>query len=295
MDQLLSHLQQFSLYPNIDTSHATPALIDFLNQYFLTKSLHNADEWIKVFDTSQIFYVDTVLGLHLDSESFEATTRAIVASWGVNAKSYPLRIIGDMDSAVVCFEDTPTMFGSELRGIAALNMEDGKVVRQVDYWDGRRTPLAETRTTDSRYLTDLGESAINRAPNSTLQGIVDGLNKALSTGNSSAAAALFDVDAVWEDRTTRTLIDGRSTIGRYLARASSSLPYGADVTVRHVVGSAQGGGYEWTGRPDAAGRHGMTALKLNDKRLITWMSSWWDASYASDDTMTALVVLAIEP
>ncbi|KAF4987709.1 hypothetical protein FGRMN_10205 [Fusarium graminum] len=295
MDELLSHLQQFSLYPNIDTSHATPALIDFLHHYFLTKSLHNADEWIKVFDTSKIVYVDAVLGLHLDSGNFDATTRAIMTSWGADAKSYPLHIIGDMDSAVMCFEDTPTMFGSELRGIVALDMENGKVVRQVDYWDGRRAPLAETRVANSKYPTNFGESAIKKAPNSVLQGVINKLHKAITTSNSNAAAALFDADAICEDRTTRTLIDGRSSIERYLARASSSLPYGVGATVRHVVGSSQGGGYEWIGRPDAAGRHGMIALKLNEKKSITWMSSWWDASYASDDTMRNLAILAIEP
>ncbi|KAM0435842.1 hypothetical protein ACHAPT_002733 [Fusarium lateritium] len=284
------------LYPDIaDTSHATPALVELLRHYFEAKSRHDADEWIKDFDTSRITYIDTVLGLHLNAANFEATTKAIVASWGADAKSYPLRIIGDTHSAVMYFEDTPAMFGSELRGVSALDMENSKVVRQVDYWDGRRAPLAETRVPESQYPTGFGEEAVQRAPNPVLQGIVNELHAALSTGNSSAAAALFDSDAVWEDRTTRTLLDGRLTIGRYLARAFSSLPYGVGATVRHVVGSEQGGGYEWIGGAGAAARHGMTALKLNKDGLITWVSAFWDASYASDATIATLVGLAIEP
>ncbi|CAH0054538.1 unnamed protein product [Clonostachys solani] len=218
-----------------------------------------------------------------------------MASWDADAKSYPLRIIGDEHSAVMFFEDTPTMFGSELRGISALDMENGKVIRQVDYWDGRRAPLASTRLPLDHYPSDFKESIVQRAPDPVIRDIVNRLHAALSKGNSSGAAQLFDVDAVWEDRTTRTILDGRLAIERYLARASSSLPYGAGATIRHMVGSAQGGGYEWIGGPRAAARHGMTALKLNEDRLITLISPLWDASYASDDTMTVLVGLTLEP
>ncbi|KAI8724298.1 hypothetical protein NCS52_00287600 [Fusarium sp. LHS14.1] len=283
------------LYPDTaDISHATPALVDFLRHYFQAKSRHDADEWIKDFDTSKITYIETVLGLHLNPASFESTTKTIMATWGADARSYPLRIIGDTHSAVMFFVDTPAIFGSELRGIAALDMEDGKVVRQVDYWDGRRAPLAETRVPESQYPTSFGESAVRRDRNPVLQGVVDELHAGLSTGNSSITAALFDVDAVWEDRTTRTILDGRLAIERYLARASSSLPYGIGATIRHVVGNEQGGGYEWIGGSGAAARHGMTALKLNKDGLITWISPFWDASYASDVTIATLLRFAIE-
>ncbi|UPK97116.1 hypothetical protein LCI18_008051 [Fusarium solani-melongenae] len=283
------------LYPDIaDISHATPALVKFLRHYFQAKSRHDADEWIKDFDTSKITYIETVLGLHLNSANFEATTKAIMATWGADARSYPLRIIGGTHSAVMFFVDTPTMFGSELRGIAAIDMENGKVVRQTDYWDGRRAPLAETRVPESQYPTSFGESDVQRARNPVLQGIVSELHAGLSTGNGSATAALFDVDAVWEDRTTRTLLDGRLAIERYLARAFASLPYGIGATVRHVVGSEQGGGYEWIGAPGAAAHHGMTALKLNKAGLITWISPVWDASYASDVAIATLLRFSIE-
>ena len=155
--------------------------------------------------------------------------------------------------------------------------------------------MADTRLPENQHPIEFGEAAVQRARDPVLQGVVNELHAALLTGNSSAAAALFDVDAVWEDRTTRTLIDGRLAIERYVARASSRLPYGIGSTVRHVVGSVQGGGYEWIGGPGAAARYGMTALKLNENRLITWISPLWDASYASDATMAALIGLAIEP
>jgi hypothetical protein len=51
--------------------------------------------------------------------------------------SYPTRISGDMHSAVVAFTDTPELFGGEIRILAAIDFKDGKVVRWIDYWDGR--------------------------------------------------------------------------------------------------------------------------------------------------------------
>ncbi|KAH8900702.1 hypothetical protein GQ53DRAFT_757681 [Thozetella sp. PMI_491] len=285
-----------SLYPNIaDTSHATPALVEFLSHYFHAKSLHDANAWISDFDTSKITYIDAVLGLDLNTTNFEVTLRALAASWTPDAKSYPLRIIGDMDSAVVFLEDTPALFGSELRGIASIDMENGKVIREIDYWDGRRVPLTDQRVPDDQYPTDFRESAVKKTPDPVLQGVVNNLHEALSTGNSSVTAPLFNVDAVLEDRTTRTRIEGRLVIERYLARASSRLPYGAGATVRHVVGSAQGGGYEWIGGPGAAARNGITAIELDENYLITLLVPLWDASRASDATMVALAGLAIEP
>ncbi|KAK7230038.1 hypothetical protein V2G26_002208 [Clonostachys chloroleuca] len=269
---------EHSLYPDVaDISHATPALVEFLRYYFQAKSSHDADTWIKDFDISKIFYIDTVLGLHLSQENFEIMARSVMAS------------------AVMFFEDTPTMFGTELRGISALDMENGKVIRQVDYWDGRRAALASGRLPLDQYPSDFKESIVKRAPDPVIRDIVNRLHAALSTGDSSAVAQLLDVDAIWEDRTTRTILDGRLAIERYLSRASSTLPYGAGMTIRHVVGSVQGGDYEWICGPGAAARHGITALKLNEDRLITLISPLWDASYAGDDTMAALIRLTLEP
>ena len=64
--------------------------------------------------------------------------------------------------------------------------------------------------------------------------------------DSEQAAQLFAPDAVLEDLTLHTAIVGRQSIAAYLARALPSLPYGQGAHVRHVVGGAAGGGYEWT-------------------------------------------------
>src|SRR5258708_12089836 len=57
--------------------------------------------------------------------------------WPAGAKSYPTQILGDMTSAVVFVTDTPELFGGEIRAISIAHLADGKIVRLVDYWDGR--------------------------------------------------------------------------------------------------------------------------------------------------------------
>jgi hypothetical protein len=63
----------------------------------------------------------------------------------------------------------------------------------------------------------------------------------------------------------------------YLARALPSLPYGQGAQVRHVVGGAAGGGYEWT-NPGAAAPRGVNVIKLNSRGQIVQLTSIWDGS-----------------
>jgi len=64
--------------------------------------------------------------------------------WMENAPhdtSYPLQIFGDTTSALVHYVDTPGLFGAEIRSFLVINFRNGKVTRQVDYWDGRGNPI----------------------------------------------------------------------------------------------------------------------------------------------------------
>jgi hypothetical protein len=119
------------------------------------------------------------------------------------------------------------------------------------------------------------------------------LNAALVTDDDQAAAALFSADAVFEDMTTRTRVEGRLAIGRYLRRALAELPYGPGATLRHVLGSAQGGGYEWQTNSEPV-RNGITALELDGDSAITRLTALWDASRMSDAAMRWLTTLSIE-
>jgi hypothetical protein len=74
--------------------------------------------------------------------------------------------------------------------------------------------------------------------------------------------------------------EGTVRCGRDLPYAPTSaalqrLPYGPGATVRHVVGSAAGGGYEWQ---QTAGpvRRGGTALELDQDGCVAHFTAVWD-------------------
>ena len=78
-------------------------------------------------------------------------------TWPPSGLSYPTRISGDMHSAVVAFTGTPELFGGEIRILAAIDFKDGKVVRCIDYWDGRSfgaEMAAKMRTPPDKFPTN---------------------------------------------------------------------------------------------------------------------------------------------
>jgi hypothetical protein len=141
-----------SLYPNIaDISHATPALVDFLHGFFTTKSLHNIDGWASYFAPIGDVYFDAIIGFGVDKANIPSAFSQFLNQGKPDGRSYPLTIIGDMNSAVVFGEDTPDMFGFETRTIAAVDFRDGKVARWVDYWDGRHDGLIALKSPSDEF------------------------------------------------------------------------------------------------------------------------------------------------
>jgi hypothetical protein len=284
------------LYPNIaDISHASCLAVEIFQGYFTAKSLHDANLWLRFFHPTQVVYYDATLGIGWPSRSaLEGQFTSMVQAWPENTTSYPLQILGNTASAVVQLVDTPGMFGpGEIRAISAVDFRDGKVTRQVDYWDGRRNPAIASRSPDAQYPYDLGLNTVGETAASEMDRTARQLNAALAAGNAEAAAALFTYDALFEDTTLRTREEGQLAIGRYLQRALPQLPYGPGTTLRHVLGSAQGGGYEWQtdGRPV---RNGITALELDGTGAITRLTTVWDASRMNDSAVQALAVLSVE-
>jgi len=147
------------------------------------------------------------------------------------------------------FTNTPQEFGHEIRGIAVVDIRNGKFVRWADYWDGRHFGVSATeslRTPPAQFPADFGESRVGESAAPAMTRIVGELSSDFARDNSEQAAQLFAPNAVLEDLTLHTAIVGRQSIAAYLARALPSLPYGQGAQVRHVVGGAAGGGYEWT-------------------------------------------------
>jgi hypothetical protein len=283
------------LYPDIaDASHASRHAAEIFQGYFTAKSLHDANLWLQFFHPTQVVYYDATLGVGWPSRSaLVGQFPSMVQGWPENATSYPLRILGDTASAVVQLVDTPGMFGAEIRAISAVDFRDGKVTRQVDYWDGRRNPAIASRSPEDQYPYDLGLDTVGETAASKMDRTARQLNAALAAGDAEAAAALFTYDAIFEDTTLRTREEGQLAIGRYLQRALPQLPYGPGTTLRHVLGSARGGGYEWQtdGGPV---RNGITALELDGAGAISRLTTVWDASRMSDSAVQALAVLSVE-
>ncbi|KAE9369694.1 hypothetical protein N431DRAFT_469581 [Stipitochalara longipes BDJ] len=285
-----------NLFPNIaDTSHATQLAAEFFHGYFTAKSLHNATSWLEFFHPTQVVYYDATLGFGFPSRSLLLTTfTEFTQEWPKNATSYPLQILGDTSSAVVHYVNTPGLFGTvEIRSISAVDFRDGKVTRQVDYWDGRRNP-DDTASPSDQYPYGLGVETVEEKAAPEISETAHLLNAALAANDADATAALFSNDAIWVDLTLRTREEGQLAISRYLQRALANLPYGPGTTLRHVLGTTQGGGYEWQAEGNST-LNGITALELDSSGLITQLTTVWDGSRISDSAIQALVALSIEP
>jgi hypothetical protein len=292
-----THTSSPSLFPNIaDITHATPEAASFFHGYFTAKSNHNATAWLTYFNPIQVGYYDAVVGYAFSNRSqVVAAFTPLLPTWGPpasNASSYPLIIWGDTTSAIVHFVDGPALFGVESRSIAAYDFKDGLIIREVDYWDGRHNPEIALAVPDDEYPVDLGLDGVPESAATEMSCAAHELQAAFSAANATAAAALFSVDAVFVDMTLRTREEGALAIGRYLQRVLPYLPYGSGSTVRHVLGSAKGGGYEWETVGEL--KNGISALELDESGKITMFMTVWDGSRMNDTAIESLAALSLE-
>jgi hypothetical protein len=275
-----------------DTSHATTALVDFMYGYFAAKNLHKPSAWTDCFHPEKSAYGDVGLGNLFTMPALAPEIALLESFWAKSSRSFPLRIMGDMKTgAVVHMVDTADMFGDELRILVTLDFEDGTVVREVDYWDTRGNSVAAQRVSAAQYPSNFLESVVQARPHPILATVVDNLSSALQVGDIAAIADLLDYNSVLEDLSLRTRIDGVRAISRYLERGFTDLPYGDGSSVRHIVGSARGGAYEWD---DSEGRKGVTALELDDEGFIGRLTIMWDTFTVRNATMRALTTLALD-
>jgi hypothetical protein len=277
---------------------STPAgVVRLIDRYLVAKSAHSPDRAMSFFDPGNTTYVDATLGWKFPTwESLKALFSKYMPQWPAGARSYQTEVLGGAHGAVVFFTDTPQEFGHEIRGIAVVDIRDGKFVRWVDYWDGRHFGVSATeslRTPASKFPSGFGESRVGDSASPEMTAISGELSTDFARHDSGQAARLFAPDAVLEDLTLHTAIVGRQLIAAYLARALPSLPYGQGAQVRHVVGGAAGGGYEWT-NPGASVPRGVTAIKLNSRGQIVQLTSIWDGSLVTSAWLTRQMSLAVE-
>jgi hypothetical protein len=297
-----AHAQQNkTLFPEIvDATHATPKAAAFFHSLFTAKSRHDVDSTMDYFSRTTLTYIDATLGWPFYShEALKGVFAQYMPKWPPSGLSYPTRILGNEHSSLVAFTDTPELFGGEIRILAAVDIKDGKVVRWIDYWDGRHfgaEAAAKLRTPADKFPTDFKDSVAADNTPARIRDVASKLLAALSGGDHKRAAALFSTDAVYEDMTLRTQILGRLAIERYLGRALAKLPAGGGSSLLHVVGGDMGGGYEWQAAPAyrTTVRRGITALALDKNGEISHLTSVWDGAMIPDVDIRALMTLSLD-
>ncbi len=292
-----AYAAEATLVEGIDVSHATPDLVRLLTGFFAAKSAHDPARTMSYFSQQKLTYIDGTLGLSFYTwQDLNAFFTKVMPTWPAAGRSYPVRILGDTTSALVFYTDTPELFGHEIRTISSVNFEQGKIARLLDYWDGCHFGInntAKLRVPANQFPQDFKESTVGETASPAMRAVVTKLAQAFATNNATAAAQLFAPDAVFEDMTLHTQVIGQLAITGYLQRALPQLPYGYQSSVCHVVGSARGGGYEWTSSLGAVPR-GTLGLELNQNGQITRLTSVWDGSLLDDPGFNQQLSLTIE-
>jgi hypothetical protein len=277
-----------------DTSHCTPGAAALFRGFFAAKSRHDLTALMSYFSATNVTYIDASLGISLTSRAeVDATFGSAFTTAPASAISYPLRIVGGTGSAAIDLVDTPDFFvPQELRALSAVTLDSrGKIVRWVDYWDGRSALIPNTIT--SSYPADFKDSEQNADP--AIVQAAARLQAAFAAGDAAAAVALMSYDVVHEDMAARTRIRGQLQAQRYYTRALGQLPYGPGATLVHTDGSSRGGGYEWSASPGAAPlRRGHTCIELDEAGKVSRLTAIYDSSILSYAAYQSLVGAAAE-
>src|SRR3984885_11742702 len=274
------------LYPEVaNTSHATPQVGAFFKSYFPAKSEHKPAPTTDHFSEAHLTYIDAALGWPFyNKKGMTEIFEQFMPKWPPTGLSYPTRISGDMHSAVVAFTDTPELFGGEIRILAAIDFKDGKAVRWIDFWAGRSfgaEAAAKMRTPPDKFPTNFDYDVASEGASAKIKDVSQKLAAAFASGDAQAADALFSPDAVYLDRALRARVLGKLAISKYLSRVLATAPYGKGAKLVHVVGSDQGGGYEWTNAA-ASVKRGIVAIDLNSAGQIERLDTTWDNGVMSD-------------
>jgi hypothetical protein len=266
--------------------------------FFTAKSQQSAAPMVEFFAPrpNTVLYVDAGLGVTWPSQDalLNVWSGASFANGPKTALSYPTRVIGDEHRAVTEFVDTPELLGSEFRFISSITLDgNSKIIRWVDYWDGRSSKVKLPIGTLGPYPTDFHDNVTSAS--ARIQQVSQTLQAALAAGDATAASALFTPDALFEDMALHTRLIGQVQIKRYLQRAVAQLPFGTGSKLLHVSGSDQGGGFEFGTPPSAAPLlRGIVALELDAAGKITQFTTVYDSYQFSDARYDALVALAAE-
>jgi hypothetical protein len=280
--------QQGLPYPSggTDTSHCTPEVAGIFRGIFTAKSEHDAASFMSYFSQANTTYIDACLGVSMPSwQAANDFFTPYFASLPAAAISYPLRIVGDARSAAIEFVDTPAFFGQEIRALSSVTFDSNhKIIRWVDYWDGRSS--LKQNTIASTYPADFRDSEQNADP------AVVQAAQALQA--AFAAGALMSYDVVHEDMAAHTRVRGQFQAQRYYTRALGQLPYGPGAALVHAEGCRQGGGYEWSAARTPPRCAAATPASLDEAGKISRLTAIYDSSLLSYAAYQSLAGLAAE-
>jgi hypothetical protein len=286
-------------YPDVaDTAHATERVARIVKAFFAAKSLHRGAAMVSFFAPAPapVLYIDAGLGFTWPSQAalLQVWSNPPFSNAPADALSYPIRIVGDERSATIEFVDTPKLLGQEFRFLSSLTFDRrGKIVRWIDYWDGRGSLTHLPIGTLGPYPSDFRDGHGTAAQ--AIKAAAARLQAAFAASDPAAAAALFTPDAVYEDMALHTRVEGQPQIQRYLTRGLATLPYGPGAWVANVTGSGRGGGYEWHAAPSAAPlQRGHTVLELDGAGKVSRLTVIYDAFQFADAAYQSLGLLALE-
>jgi hypothetical protein len=105
-----------------------------LERFFATKTSADVDGTMSYFAPGLVTYTDATLGWDFGSlQALRNVFEQYMPGWKPPARSYATAIMSNDVSALIHMVDTPELFGSELRILAAVDFRDGKIIRWVDY------------------------------------------------------------------------------------------------------------------------------------------------------------------
>jgi len=208
--------------PAVDISNATPEAVALVTAVLRDKTARNPERFMANFSRTQLTCGDGTLGVKYSSWSeVEAAMAQAMPAWPPTSRAYPTKILGDARSAMVFYVDSPEMFGNEIRIIAPIDFRDGKVVRQVDYWDGRHFGTATThaiRVPPDRFATDFGEAAVGeQREDGGQEGSVEDLPDLHPSRSRRLPIGIEPIDLPQVDDEI-SLVGGSALAGRGLAR-----------------------------------------------------------------------------
>ena len=149
------------------------------------------------------------------------------------------------------------------------------------------------RTPDAEFPRDLKDDQVDTQAAPELVAAATALQHAFAAGDTPAAAELLHNDVVFSDRSMRTYHIGQIETTRYLDRILRDAPYGQASSLRHIVGGATGGGFEWNAGPKHDGLAGITAIELGNNGLVTTITTVYDSRQVTPTCRAALTNAAV--